>query len=104
MPDCARQLLAQGKSLNGQDFVRSKRSSKRAETMIWRLQGTPGNPLGRQNVIKNPKKLTFPMSHPKLQNALQKIEFPPGNGFFVPRATTMKCQTAPASAWPKAKA
>ena len=53
VPDCARQRPAQDKCLNGQDLIRSKRSSKRAETPIWRSWS---GPLGAAKCCQKLKK------------------------------------------------
>ena len=101
MPDSAGQRLAQGKCLNGQDFVRSKRSSKRTQTPIWRLWG---GPLGTPKYDQKLKKSTFSMCHQNTKMDPKKVKSELEMTFFVPRVAAMRCQTAPASAWPKANA
>ena len=44
------------------------------------------------------------MCQQNANNGLQKGEIRPRVDFFVPRVATMRRQTAPDSAWPKAKA
>ena len=84
VPDRASQRLAQSKSLNGRDFVRSKGRSKRTETPIWRLQGTPGTPPGAPKCGQKAKKSIFTMCHQIPKMDPKKVESDPETAFLCP--------------------